>query len=265
MPLPPALERIGYDPGTGTGIENQPPFIATPTLITNKWGSYYEANAYLSDSMIDMNARYIATFLLGEGWDMYMMRPTGQIQPDNVHASPWTKKAIAAMLGNCFVESKLSSTLIEDRPASGDPYSLRENQGYGLAQWTGRSDTSGTLNKYVYWCTENGFNLWDMNAQLARFAWCSAQSNQGEWQQSVMYPISIKTFWSDDSYDLEWLTRAWWVNLENGGTDITTRIEKANYFYNLIQDVKAKPVWPWQTKRSKWIYYMRRRNKFAPY
>lgn len=265
MPLPPALERIGYDPGTGAGIESQPPFISTPTLITNAWGTYYEANSYLSDSQIDANARYIASFLLGEGWDMYMMRPTGQVQPDNVHASPWTKKAIAAMLGNAFVESKLSPTLIENRQSDGDPYNIPSNRGYGLAQWTGTSTGSGNLNKYVYWADANGFKLWDMNAQLARFAWCSAQSDQGDWLQSVLYPISIKTFWSDDSYELDWLTRAWWVNFERGGTDIDLRIQKAQYFFNLIQNVKPVPVWPWQTKRSKWIYYMRRRNKFAPY
>jgi hypothetical protein len=187
------------------------------------------ANSYnISIEDMQPNARYIYKYLRNEGW---------------------TLKAIAGLLGNVQVESKMSpwmwqgtidgSIINDDETHTLNMSVLADSApGYGLFQWT-------PYSKYIDWCTDNNLDYWDIDSQLLRICWEVKNNEQWIVNSDNGYNITFKEFIISDK-DPYWLAGAFAFCYERPGSSTGTaeqqsnlKIERgnnANYWYEYLSN-----------------------------
>lgn len=198
------------------------------------------ANSYnISVEDMQPNARYIYQYLKNEGW---------------------TLNAIAGVLGNMHVESKMSpwiwqgviegSIIKEDRTQVLNMAVLGYSEpGYGLVQWT-------PYSKYTDWCAANDLAYWDIDSQLYRICWEVANNQQWQVRADKGYNITFKNF-VKSTEDPYWLAGAWAFCYERPASSTGTADEQENlknergnyatYWYNYLSNfnfeaIKSEPV-----------------------
>lgn len=193
-------------------------------VYNNYWIS---TDTYLTQAHRDINAHLIADYLYNLGW---------------------TREAIAGILGNMDVESSMNPALIEGRQyhsliTNWQCLDIPSNRGVGLVQWTGDTTTTPAGQKLASFAIRYNKEWYDGELQcfrLERECDTDIQFNHGtvdgqswDWQ----------TYISSTSTP-EQLAKVWQYLYERGGTDTTTRQQKARYYYNLIRQ-NLKP----------WVYF----------
>jgi hypothetical protein len=186
-----------------------------------------KTNSY-NVSIEDMkpNARYIYQYLSNQGW---------------------TLNAIAAILGNMQVESKMSpwtwqhtidgSIINDDETHTLNTDVLGDSSpGYGLVQWT-------PYSKYTNWCTSNGLDYWDIDSQLYRICWEVQNNEQWQKRESKGYDLTFTEF-TKSTEDAYWLAGAFAFCYERPGSSTGTqeqqdnlRVERGNnatYWYDYL-------------------------------
>lgn len=169
------------------------------------------ANSY-NISIEDMkpNARYIYQYLTNEGWSL---------------------NAVAAILGNMQVESKMSpwswqgtiegSIINDDETHTLNTAVLGDSEpGYGLVQWT-------PYYKYTTWCTNNGLDYWDIDSQLQRICWEADTGEQWQVRESKGYDLTFKEFITSTK-DAYWLAGAFAFCYERPGSSTGTQEQQDN-------------------------------------
>lgn len=193
------------------------------------------ANSYnISIEDMQPNARYIYQYLSNEGW---------------------TLNAIAGILGNMQVESKMSpwswqgtieGSIINDDETHTLNMSVLagKSPGYGLVQWT-------PYSKYTDWCTDNNLNYWDIDSQLYRICWEVTHNEQWIVNSAKGYNITFKEFITSTK-DAYWLAGAFAFCYERPGSSTGTeeqqnnlKIERGNnatYWYDYLSNFNFEPI-----------------------
>lgn len=144
----------------------------------NYYGSRWGYSEPLTEAEMKVNAVYIYSALLAEGW---------------------TINAIAGMLGNMQAESSLNP----GRWQSDDPFNL--SLGFGLVQWTPSS-------KYTNWCADQGLtDPTQMDHNLARIKY--EVENGLQWISTTTYGFSFKEF-TKSTRSVSDLAKAFLLNYE---------------------------------------------------
>lgn len=151
-------------------------------LRTGNFGQYYGSftgeSVPLTQAQMELNAKYIFSFLSSKGW---------------------TLNAIAGMIGNIQAES----TMNPGRWQSDDVGNI--SMGYGMVQWT-------PSTKYTEWCTEQGFSdPSEMDNNLKRILY--ELENNIQWIATNSYSMSFKEF-STSSRSVSDLAKAFLLNYE---------------------------------------------------
>ena len=196
-------------------------------------GYWISTDTYLTQAHRDENALLVYDFLNGLGW---------------------TKEAIAGILGNMDVESTMNPALIEGRNYhtlidNNTCLSINDHTGVGLVQWTGHTTTSPAGQKLASFAIRYNEQWYDGDLQcfrLKRECDTDIQFNHGtvdgqswDWQ----------TYISSTSTP-EQLAKVWQLLYERGGSDTTTRQQKARYYYKLIGQ-----------KHHVWLYFIMARHR----
>ena len=191
------------------------------------------ANSYnISTDDMKPNARYIYQYLSNAGW---------------------TVNAIAALLGNIQVESKMSpwswqgtiegSIINDDETHTLNTEVLGDSEpGYGLVQWT-------PYYKYTDWCTKNNLDYWDIDSQLQRICWEVENKEQWQKRESKGYDLTFNDF-IKSTEDVYWLAGAFAFCYERPGSSTGTpeeqnnlKIERGNnavYWYNYLSTLNLE-------------------------
>ena len=158
------------------------------------------SNEYLSLSDMTINAEYIYRKLSG--------------------TYGWTDEAIAGFLGNIQVESTINPGLWQSLD-----YENR-SLGFGLVQWT-------PATNLINWCTDNGYDYYDIYVQLARLEY--ERVNGEQYYQTEAYPISF-TEYINSTASVTYLASAWLKNYERAGVEKEEdRQNNAIYWYDIIK------------------------------
>ena len=141
------------------------------------------------------------------------MKPNAQYIWQYLGSRGWTLNAVAGLLGNLHVESKMSPAIWESVIEGSNPdgtlnmavinnyYSSHSRYpGYGLVQWT-------PYTKYTDWCTDNGLNYWDIESQLQRIEYEAANKIQWIARSSKGYDLTFSEFISSTK-SAAWLAEA---------------------------------------------------------
>ena len=132
----------------------------------------YARNEYLTQSQMEVNARYIFNYLKAKGW---------------------TKNAICGILGNMQRESTISPA----RWQNGAEGNMAN--GFGLTQWT-------PATKYFNWAEKNSLYPIDMDSQLTRilFEVTTNDSEEKQYYPTSNYNFSFSEFTKStkSAYDL---------------------------------------------------------------
>lgn len=193
------------------------------------------ANSYnISIEDMQPNARYIYQYLSNEGW---------------------TLNAIAGLLGNTQVESKMSpwawqgtidgSIINDDETHTLNTTVLAgKAPGYGLAQWT-------PYSKYTDWCAANNLDYWDIDSQLYRICWEVKNNEQWIANSDKGYDITFNEFITSTK-DAYWLAGAFAFCYERPGSSTGTeeqqnnlKIERGNnakYWYDYLHNFNFASV-----------------------
>lgn len=156
------------------------------------------------------NARYIYQYLRNKGWSL---------------------NAIAGLLGNVQVESKMSpwswqgtiegSIINDDESHSLNMEVLAgKSPGYGLVQWT-------PYTKYTDWCAANNLDYWDIDSQLYRICWEIKNNEQWIANSAKGYDITFSEF-IKSTKDAYWLAGAWAFCYERPGSSTGTEAQQNN-------------------------------------
>lgn len=168
------------------------------------------SNEYLSEAEKQINATYIASYMLGCGW---------------------TLNAVCGMLGNIDRESTVNPGLWESFESG------NMSGGFGLVQWTPAST-------FINWCTSNGLNYLDIDSQLKRILY--ELDNGLQYYATDSYPESFTEF-SKSTKTPEYLASAFLHNYERAGVTVEEeRRQNARKWYNFLNgnvtpDVPSNP------------------------
>ena len=147
-------------------------------LYGEYYGSFFNESEPLTQSEMEVNARYIFSYLKDKGW---------------------TNNSISALLGNMQAESSLNSGRWQSD--DGGWYS----GGYSLVQWT-------PVTKYTNWCSENGYNdPSEIDNALARIIW--EVENNEQFYATSNYPITFKEFTTSNA-SVQYLAESFLINYE---------------------------------------------------
>jgi hypothetical protein len=176
-------------------------------LINGWWSTPY---AYLSAEHRQVNANTFYKFFAGNGW---------------------TKKSIAAMLGNIEVESTINPGLWQGGYPPVPPSTIyTTNKGFGLTQWT-------PANKLITWADSNSLDYTQGNTQVQCIQY--EMENGLQWGNDVN--ISFYDFAHDNSQTLERLVLAWlWDYERPADPNIPLRQELALKWLSAVHPV---PIW----------------------
>lgn len=171
-------------------------------LRTGLYGSYYgstsSSSRALSASEMQVNAKYIFSYLSNEGWSV---------------------NAIMALLGNMQAESSLNP----GRWQSDDVGNT--SLGYGLVQWT-------PSTKYSNWCSEQGLNdPSEMDNNLKRILY--ELENNIQWIATNSYNFSFKEFSTSSNKTIRALAKAFLLCYERPA-DQSESVQ--NYRADLAED-----------------------------
>lgn len=171
------------------------------------------SNEYLSEAEKQINASYIASYLMGYGW---------------------TLNAVSGILGNIERESTVNPGLWE---------SLEEGNmsgGFGLVQWT-------PATNLITWCQSNGYNYLDIDSQLNRILY--ELDNGLQYYATDDYPESFEEF-TKSTKSPEYLAMAFLKNYERAGVSAEAeRQQNARKWYNFLNgnvtpDTPDNPIKP---------------------
>ena len=144
----------------------------------NYYGSYWGESEPLTQAEMNVNARYIYSFLIDKGW---------------------TINAICGMLGNMQAES----TLNPGRWQSEDVGNI--SLGYGLVQWTPSTN-------HTQWASEQGYSdPSEMDTNLIHITYEVA--NKKQWIAKEQYNFSFEDF-TKSSLSVGDLAKAFLLNYE---------------------------------------------------
>lgn len=125
----------------------------------NYYGSFKPESEPLSRSEMEVNVKYIYSYLLSKGW---------------------TIQSISALCGNLQAESSINPGRWQS-----DNVGSTSN-GYGLVQWT-------PATKYFEWCSANGITDYsEMDSNLKRILY--ELENNIQWIATNSYNFSFKEF-----------------------------------------------------------------------
>ncbi len=175
---------LRYPGGTGS-------IVADKTTVISD-------NRYLSKKEMQVNARYVASVLLRNGW---------------------TINAVAAILGNMESESHINPGIWQ---------SLNEGNldgGFGLVQWT-------PATKLIDWCNGKGVDYRDIDSQLGRILW---EMDEGvQYYATDNYPESFYEF-SRSEKSAAYLAAAFLFNYERpADPKPEERGSQAEYWYDYL-------------------------------
>ena len=161
--------------------------------------TFISKNAFLSESEMTVNARYIYSYLTSRGWS-----PT----------------AVCGMLGNMETESTINPGIWQNLDAG------NTSLGYGLVQWT-------PSTKYTSWCSERGFEPSHMDSALKRIEW--ELLNGEQYYATDAYPLSFLAF-KTSSQSASYLAQAFLINYERPADQTQpARSTQAEKWYNLLK------------------------------
>ena len=201
-------------------------------LRSGSFGNYYgslsgESEA-LTMSEMEVNARYIFSYLNNKGW---------------------STNAIAGMLGNIQAESSMNP----GRWQSEDVFNY--SMGMGLVQWT-------PATKYINWCMDN--NLSDpsqMDHNLARIIY--EVENNLQWIETSDYAFSFSTF-TKSNQTVSYLAKAFLLNYERPADQSSSvqeyRSSLAENWYKVITGTTPNPENP--NPDTPTISFKKRKSKF---
>lgn len=179
-------------------------------LRTGTYGSYYGStfseSAGLSTAQMEVNAKYIYSYLSNKGW---------------------TKNAIAGMLGNMQAESSLNPGRWQSENVG------NTSGGYGLVQWT-------PATNYLNWCDSEGrSDPSEMDNNLARIIYELA--NNLQWIATSEYNLTFKEF-SQSTQTPEYLASAFLKCYERAGVEVeSTRRSNALAWYEFLDGTTINP------------------------
>ena len=177
------------------------------------------------------------------------MKPNARYIYQYLHNDGWTLNAIAALLGNIQVESKMSpwmwqgtidGSIINDDETHtlNESVLLDSTPGYGLVQWT-------PYSKYIDWCITNHLDYWDIDSQLSRICWEVENNEQWIVNSSKGYNITFSDFITSTE-SAYWLAGAFAFCYERPGSSTGTEAEQNNlkiergnnakYWYNYLNN-----------------------------
>lgn len=159
------------------------------------YGSYFNESEPLTTSEMEVNAKYIYSYLSNKGW---------------------SKNSIAAILGNMTTESSLNPGRWQSDNVG------NSSGGYSLVQWTPSTN-------YTNWVEGDPS---EMDNALSRIIY---ELNNGlQWISTDSYPLSFTEFTKSKSA-IDYLTTAFLKNYERAGVEnLSSRIEYANKWYSVI-------------------------------
>ena len=161
----------------------------------------YCKNQYLSIEEQKINAEYIMTYLLNNGW---------------------SKNAICGMLGNMQTESTINPCIWQNLDSG------NQSLGYGLVQWT-------PSTKYTSWATSNGYSIGDINGQLDRLQY--EIDNDLQWISTTSYPLSFHDFKFSNETP-EYLAQAFLINYERpNNQNQPNRSTQARFWFDYFEGI----------------------------
>ena len=180
--------------------------VSRETLERIVMPDYYTGNFYLSQSQMEVNARYLYGLLALEGWSL---------------------NAIAAVCGNAQYESTINPGIWQNLTVG--------TGGYGLVQWTPAS-------KYLNFCEERSLEPSSMESAVARMVWEVANNQQ--WGTTSVYPISFQTFIHSELSPY-YLAMAFLYNYEKpDNLNQPARGTAAEHWYTVFSGESPPPVKP---------------------
>lgn len=181
------------------------------------------------------------------------MKPNAQYIYSYLSTKGWTINAIAGLLGNLQVESKMSpaawESTIEGSIINADgTYSLNMTAinnfysnkgrypGFGLTQWT-------PYTNFTDWCSSKSLDYWDIDSQLQRIDWEVDNGDQWIARPSKGYDITFSEFIASRRSS-DWLAEAFAFCYERPGSSTGTEAEQnalraerganGNFWYNYL-------------------------------
>lgn len=190
-------------------------------LYGTYWGNTYDSSNTMTMEQMKVNAKYIYSFLLSQGW---------------------TKNAICGMLGNMQSESAINPGRWQSDRVGGDS----DGHGYSLVQWT-------PYTKYTNWCSENGYvDPSEMDVALARILY--EVENNLQWIATSTYNFSFEEFIKSEESP-NYLAMAFITNYERPlEPNQPSRGTQAEYWYEFLTGespldpiikMKKKKKFPW--------------------
>lgn len=164
------------------------------------------SNEYLSEAEQQINATYIASYLLGRGW---------------------TLNAVSGLLGNMERESTMNPGLWEDL-AEGDM-----SAGFGLVQWT-------PATNLIDWANNRGYQYLDIDTQLNRLLF--ELDNGLQYYATNDYPETFEEF-TKSTKSPEYLASAFVHNYERPRVIVEEeRQQNARKWYNFFNGTVTPDV-----------------------
>ena len=186
------------------------------------WGNTYDSSTSLKQSQMEVNAKYIYSYLSSEGW---------------------TLNAIAGILGNMQSESSINPGRWESDRVGGNP----DSHGYGLVQWT-------PYTKYTNWVSGDPST---MDNNISRILY--EVDNNIQWIATSHYNYSFKSFTksTDSPYNL---ALAFLANYERPSDPVQPeRGNQAEKWYEFLSGFTPEPPEPTPGRRKKrnfpWAVY----------
>lgn len=199
-------------------------FIYNPVTFDGSGGSYkpedpISANRYLTLSEMQINAKYIAWYLLQRGW---------------------TLNAIVGMLGNFQTESTINPGIWQNLAVNVGP-------AFGLVQWD-------PFTKYTNWCDENGLDPADMDSALKRIEWELANGQQ--YYPTASYPETFAEF-KTSTKSPTYLAMAFLANYERpADPNQPARGTQAEYWYTYLSGIDFSGSGSGKKKRKKFNFIL---------
>lgn len=150
----------------------------------------------------------------------------------------WTVNALAGMLGNIEVESTINPGLWQGRNEG------NLDGGFGLVQWT-------PARNYIEWAGSN-YNTGERQCERLIY-----ELNNGlQYYPTSDYPLTFNEFVHTTNSDIAYLVRTFENNYERAGDpDIPLRESNGLKWYEYLTGLPPYG----KIKKSKWIYYIKRR------
>ena len=193
------------------------------------WGNTYESSNPLNYEQMQVNAKYIYSYLMYEGW---------------------TANAICGMLGNLQTESSINPGRWQSDRVAGDS----SGHGYSLVQWT-------PYTKYTNWCGDKDPS--EMDVALSRIIY---ELNNGlQWISTSQYPMTFQEFVKSNESPYN-LAMVFIANYERPlEPNQPSRGTQAENWYNYLQGVVPDfPVEPGETKKKRrfpWLIMIKKKRR----